>query len=252
MTGRHRSSRRLSRLTAAAAAVVLVLTVAGAWGGYRLLSGPASCAGKVTLRVAAAPEIAPAVQDTANQWMTTERGACVAVAVTAVDPADVAAAVASPRGVTLNGPGRAGGATAVPDVWVPDSATWLRRLWAVADDLVPAAAPSIAQSPTVLAVPQPVAVSLGWPDTRLTWAALLERVTTGRSVKVGIVEPGRDAAGLNTLLTLQSVTAALGPNAQEASVAVLRALAVNRSPLRAEDHLVKVREGADRLAPLLA
>lgn len=217
-----------------ASAVVVVLALAVGWIGYRQLTRP-SCTGKIAVNVAAAPEIAPAVQATANQWSAARTtGTCVAVTVSAADPGDVAAAIASRHGVTLSGLGQGDARAPTPDVWVPDSSTWLQRVRAGGTDLVPAQATSIAQSPIVLAVPQPIAASLGWPTAKLTWAALLQKMTGNAGIKAGIVEPGRDAAGLNSLLTLHTVAAALGPSAQEAIVAALRALAVNRSTLRAD------------------
>jgi hypothetical protein len=247
VSGRHhRKSRWSQGVLLVAAGAVVVLAVGVGWIGYRQLSHQA-CSGKVTVTVAAAAEIAPAVQAGANQWSAGQSGTCTSVAVTATESGDMAAAVAGQRGVTLNGLGQAGGKTPVPDVWIPDSSTWLSRVRTAGADLVPAQATSIAQSPVVLAVPQPVAASLGTPGTKPTWAALLQKMTTGTGIKAGIVEPGRDAAGLNSLLTLRTVAAALGPGAQEAIVAALRALAANRSTLRA-DLLARFPRAADPAA----
>src|SRR5438552_1862054 len=127
-------------------------------------------------------------------------GTCVSVTVAEQDPADIAAAIAGQRGATLTGLGQANGKAQVPDIWIPDSSSWLQCVRAVGGDLVPAEAVSVAQSPVVLAMPQPIAAALGWPKTKLTWAALLQRMTTGGGMKTGIVEPGRDASGLSGLL----------------------------------------------------
>jgi Ca-activated chloride channel homolog len=212
-------------------AVVLIAALAG-WGGYRLLSQH-TCGTRVPLTIAAAPEIAPAIRASVDRWATGRTAAtCATVVVDPVDPANVAATVAGSRGATLTGLGQANGKARIPDVWIPDSSTWLQRVRTVATDLVPADATSIAQSPVVLAMPQPVAAALGWPKTRLTWSALLQRMTTGGGLKTGIVEPGRDASGLAGLLALRTAAASSGPGAQEATVAALRALAVGRSTLR--------------------
>src|SRR5207247_444970 len=129
-------------------------------------------------------------------------------------------------------------------VWSPGSRTWVQRVRAVGGDLVPAEAGSVAQTPVVLAMPQPIAAVLGWPKTKLTWAALLQRMTTGGGMKTGIVEPGRDASGLSGLLALRTAAATAGANAQEATVAALRALAVGRSTLR-DDLLGRFPRAAD-------
>jgi Mg-chelatase subunit ChlD len=187
------------------------------------------------VNVAAAPEITSAVQATADRWSASRTGGtCVTVTVTAVDPADVAAGVAGAHGATLNGLGQANGKARVPDVWIPDSSTWLQRVRTAAADQVPPDAVSIAQSPIVMAMPQPIAKLVGWPNAKLTWAGLLQKMSTGSGLKTGIVEPGRDATGLNTLLTLRAVSAAAGTAGQAASVAALRALATGRSTLRAD------------------
>ena len=232
MTGRHRNPRPSLGVIAGLVAVVLLAALAG-WGGYRLISSP-SCASRVSVTVAAAPEIAAAVRTTAGTWSDHQTsGTCVSVIVDAQDPADVAAAVAGQRGATLTGLGQANGKARVPDVWIPDSSTWLQRVRVVGPDLVPTEATSVAKSPVVLAMPQPIAAQLGWPKTKLTWAALLQKMTTGGGIKTGIVEPGRDAAGLSGLLAMRAAAAgAGGPGAQEATVAALRALAVGRSTVR--------------------
>jgi hypothetical protein len=235
VTGRHRNASRARNTKVVAAVVVLALAMIGGWVGYRLVNRQ-GCSGRVTLSVAAAPEIAPAIQDTADKWSAgIKSGTCVTVAVSAVDPADVATAVAGQRGAVINGLGQANGRAKVPDVWIPDSSSWLQRVRAVGSDLLPADTQPVAQSPVVLAMPQPLAKSLGWPDKKLTWAALLQQMTSGNGLKAGIVEPTRDASGLSGLLALTGAAAqAGGANAQQIAVAGLRALANNRSTLRAD------------------
>src|SRR5262249_58126373 len=111
---------------------------------------------------------------------------CATVVVDPVDPADIAAAVAGQRGATLTGLGPPNGKARIPDVWVADSSTWLDRIRTVSADLLPPESPSIARSPVVLAMPVPVAKTLGWPNAKLTWAALLQRISTGGGLKTGI------------------------------------------------------------------
>jgi hypothetical protein len=99
---------------------------------------------------------------------------------------------------------------------------------------VPPQADSIARSPVVLAMPEPVASTLGWPNTTLNWSTLLQRMTTGPALKIGIVEPNRDAVGLAGMVALGGAAAAAGANAQQATVAVMRALFAGRTPASAE------------------
>jgi hypothetical protein len=82
-------------------------------------------------------------------------------------------------------------------------------------------------------MPEPVAASLGWPNAQLTWPLLLQRMTTGTPLKIGIVEPARDAAGLSGLLALGAAAGA-SPNAQAATTGALRTLAAGRASLRQE------------------
>jgi hypothetical protein len=233
--GRHRRARWPGGVLAGAAGLAIILILVLAFNGYRTRPHASSCSGRVSIAVAAAPEITPAVQAAAARWAASRTvGACVSVTVTAADPSDVAAAVAGQRGVVLSGLGQANGRTRVPDVWIPDSSTWLTRLHAASADLMQVAATPIASSPIVLAVPRPEAETLGWAGAHLTWTALLQKMSGGATLKAGIVEPGRDAASLNTLLALNAVAASMGQGGQEATVAALRALAVNRSAVRAD------------------
>lgn len=220
---------------------------AGAWGGYRVLKQPA-CSGELRLTVAAAEEIAPAVQSTADRWAEDRPavdGTCVRVAVTVNNPTDVAAVVASDHGVTITGVGQAPGTASLPDVWVSDSSTWLIRLQNAAAGFVPAGVTSIARSPVVLAMPQPVADQLGYPQEAITYKQLLGQMTSGSGLKTGIVEPTRDATGLSGLLALASAAQAGG--GQAAATAALRALAQGASRLR-KDLLERFPQSANAAA----
>ncbi|WP_212841327.1 substrate-binding domain-containing protein [Catellatospora sp. IY07-71] len=247
--GRHRNVRRIHpALSAVAAVFAVALVVSGAFIVYDQLAEP-GCSGSASLTVAAPAEIAPALKDTAaalTEQKAAVDGACVAVDVVTADPADVAAAVASLRGLTLTGVGQPNGSTQVPDVWIPDSATWLARVTAASPNTAVQEAPSIARSPVVVAMAEPAAKALGWPTAKLTWQALLQQMTSGTKMRVGIVEPTRDAAGLSGLLALAS-TANSSPNAQAATTGALRTLAAGRSALR-QDVLARFPRSNDPAA----
>ncbi|MCW6006528.1 substrate-binding and VWA domain-containing protein [Micromonospora sp. CPCC 205371] len=227
---------------AIAAAVALVVVVGGSWFGYQELAGN-RCSGEVKLAVAAPVEIAPAVRSTADKWADEGGdvdGTCVIVSVAEVNPVDMAAAVAADHGIGLAGVGGASGTTVIPDVWLPDSSTWLVRLKAAAPGFTPTDEASIARSPVVAAMPEPVAEGFGWPEKKVGWTDLLQKVNSDATVRTGIVEPTRDAAGLSGLLSLASAAG----NAQETRVAALRSLATGRSALR-DDLLAKFPQAAD-------
>jgi hypothetical protein len=217
--------------------VVAAVMAAGGLAAWRS-SGEEPCVGETRLRVAAAEEIAPAVRETARAWATGARASgnrCVVVDVDAVASADVAVAVTSAAGATLSGVTSETGTTLVPDVWVPDSSTWLHRVRGVAQALVPAQAESIARSPVVVAMPEPVASKLGWPAARLTWTSLIQQVTTGQgAMHLGIVEPVHDSAGLSGLLALGAAAAEAGRGADALTVAIMRTLVLGRTPVTSE------------------
>ncbi|SCL41565.1 von Willebrand factor type A domain-containing protein [Micromonospora pallida] len=235
---------------AVASATALAVVATGAWFGYREFTGPA-CSGQVKLTVAAAPEIAPVVQAAAGRWVAEGAavdGTCVAVEVSTQEPVEVAAAVAGKHGVTLPGVGQASGTAITPDVWVPDSSTWLLRIknsGAAAFD--PTNGASIARSPVVVAMPEPVATRLGWPQQKLTWADLVRQMNTDTKLRTGIVEPTRDAAGLAGLLALTAAAGKSGRDSQQARTAALRALATGRSALR-QDLLARFPRSTDPAA----
>ncbi|MEU2615251.1 VWA domain-containing protein [Micromonospora sp. NPDC007271] len=244
---------RLGGAGAVAAATALALVVAGSWFGYQQLAGP-SCSGRIQLSVAAAPEIEPAIKAAADKWVADGAavgGTCIAVNVAADEPVEVAAAVASKHGASLAGVGQASGTAVTPDVWVPDSSTWLLRLKSGgANAFDPANGASIARSPVVVAVPEPVASRFGWPDKKLTWKDLLQQLTSSKPLRAGIVEPTQDAAGLSGLLSLTAAASATGSSpgqAQEAMIGALRQLATNRSSLR-QDLLARFPRSPDPTA----
>ncbi len=232
--GRHRRTLSLTGIVVSAATASLVVIGAGSWLGYQRLSA-GDCSGQVKLDVTAATEIAGAVQAAANEWMkggdAQVGGVCVKVAVTAADPATAAAVIAAKHGVALSGLTAGKSKAAVPDVWVPDSSMWLLRVSGEAPGFVPTDTAPIAESPVVLAVPAPVAQQLGWPEKRLKWQDLLAQLTAGKSLRPGIVDPTRDAAGLTGLLALGGA-AGTDFSGTTKKVSALRRLAANTSSIR--------------------
>jgi Ca-activated chloride channel family protein len=225
--------------------MAIVVVLAGSYFGYQRLSD-SKCTGSVRLTVAAATEIAPAVEQTAQKWM--QDGAnlnktCVFVAVTPINSATMAAAVAGEHKVSLTGLGAAPALVKVPDVWIPESSTWLLRLQAEAPGFVPTDTRPVAQSPVVVAMPQPVAKAVGWPAKKLGWKDLLSQITKGQALRIGITDPTRDAAALAGLLALGQAAGA-GPQADAVKVGAIKALAQGASALR-DDLLQKFPHSTD-------
>ncbi|GGM11340.1 hypothetical protein GCM10007977_010570 [Dactylosporangium sucinum] len=236
-----------------AAAVAVLVVLAGSWYAFQKYSEP-SCGNTAKLSIGAPADIVPALKAQAADWSAQAKldENCVDVDVFEADPADIAAAIAAKSQKTLTGVGQANGKTRIPDVWVPDSSLWLLRLKTANPQAVGAdTAKSIASSPVVLAMPEPIATTFGWPQGKLSYVDLIKKVSTDQKVKVGIVDPSRDSTGLAALLTMAAAAqAAGGGNATQATqiaTAALRGLAAGRSSLKA-DLLQKFPRGSDPTA----
>jgi len=184
-SGRPTSGRRwlIPGLVAVVAAVIGVL-VGLALVGFDVVPGgaqdatapspsqedsrpPSDCTSddRIALIVAAAPEIAPAVRQIVAETDATGDLRCVDVQVDAVPPPTVRAALARGWDEEQDGP--------APHVWIPTTSTDVSLAAAGgAADLVDTDAPSIAISPSVIAMPQPMANVLGWPDAPMSWESI--------------------------------------------------------------------------------
>jgi Ca-activated chloride channel family protein len=245
VSGRHRRNFNVRGAGVVGAAMAIVVVIAGSYYGYQQLSDN-KCSGLVRLTVAAAPEIAPAIDQTAQSWVKNGaniNGTCVAVTVTQTNPATMASAIAGEHKVSLTGLGTAPASVKIPDVWVADSSTWLLRLRSEAPGFTPSDDKPLAQSPVVVAMPEPDAQAVGWPDKKLGWKDLLKLLTTSTSLRTGLADPTRDATGLAGLLALGEA-AGTGPQAQAVKVGAIKALAQGSSALR-DDLLQKFPHSND-------
>lgn len=116
------------------------------------------CGDDVQVNVAAAPEIAPVLADYAAAWSKTAapaKGVCVSVKVSAADSASVAKAFAEKHGAELDLGDAETKPVKLPDVWVPESMTWLARLGGDLDGaLATGEVSSVAESVVGLAIPE--------------------------------------------------------------------------------------------------
>lgn len=196
--------------------VVSVLVLAGLAVGFRQLLAQ-TCSGQETIRVVASPSTANLLGSFAAQWAArepaTSDGTCGQVVVASRDSAEVADRLSLGWDTSLEEP---------PDVWVPASTAWAQKAAAsdLAEPLLPDLRPSIARSPTVIAMPEPMAAELDWPDTRVVpdadvrWESLLEEFSgddegwarLGRPewgpFRFGMSNPARDTAGLLALTAI--------------------------------------------------
>jgi Ca-activated chloride channel homolog len=160
------------------------------------------------LRVTASSEKAALLTAIARDYNAANRavdGACAQVTVTSKASGGAAEALARGWDERADGPR--------PDVWSPASTSWttlLRQRTTAQDkgDLVPDDTPSIAQTPLVIAMPQPMAQALGWPAKDLGWADVLSLTKDPKgwggkghaewgAFKLGKTNPQFSTAGLN-------------------------------------------------------
>jgi Ca-activated chloride channel family protein len=102
--------------------------------------------------------------------------------------------------------------TGRPDVWTPAATTWVLLLASKRPDLVPSGQnPSIAASPLVVAMPDPMAKVLGWPDYHPTWRDLLLLAQDPRGwarfgqptwglFRLGKTDPRTSTSGIHSLI----------------------------------------------------
>src|SRR4029453_6946003 len=135
--GRHLAQRRRRRPTVLlAAACILLILALGIGGGWGFFHPPPP------------PPAAP----------------CVDAQVRGIDSSEATAALSKGWDEASQGP--------TPDVWVPASSAWalqvrLRQQASKQAALTPLEYPKVATSPMVMAVPKPMAETLGWPRSTL-------------------------------------------------------------------------------------
>src|SRR4051794_34517229 len=184
--------RPRARRRTTAVATVLVLVVAGGTAAARsgLLSFGSSCQDHpVRLRLAASPDIAPALTEAAKRARSsgiTSDGRCIAVSVTARDAYKVADTLAAGRKTDA-------------DLWVPDSGMWIDRITANNSAVDVTSAGTIASTPIGVAMVPTAAKSLGWPQKTYGWLELAGAALKDDALKLGAAEPSRSATGLLAL-----------------------------------------------------
>lgn len=215
-----------------AVAVIVAVVVVVTGGVVKSSFGGSACSSHETVRIAAAPEIAPIIREIGQAWTGRSGHTCANVSVVAADPAEVAKNIAATsRGA--NGLGAPARTERLPDMWIPDSSIWFDRLRSAGADLPIAVGRSLASSPVVIAVPQPLAATLVTAGTSATWERLTKMAVNG-SFRASTVDPARDAASLSALVTLDGSEAAGGKQRRAAEIGFLRSLAADHSSVRVD------------------
>ncbi|WP_395726495.1 extracellular solute-binding protein [Nakamurella sp.] len=129
--------------------------------------------GCTRVTVAASSEKAALMQQMAQTYNSSGRtvdGKCFDIQVNSVASGTAEATLARGWDESLDGP--------APDAWTPAASTWVSLLASdlTAQDrpnILPAQSPSIVSTPLVLAMPEPMARTLGWPDAEIGWSDVL-------------------------------------------------------------------------------
>ena len=236
--------RPRTRRRTVAIATVLVLTVAGGTAAAvqsGLLSFGASCQeDAVRLRVAASPDVVPALRaaaERARDSSLTSDGRCVDVTVTAQDSSKVADTLLAGR-------------KSDAQVWVPDSQVWVERVAADtgATEVTPVG--SFASSPVGVAVVPQAAKSLGWPEKTYSWIELAGATMRDDALRLGAADPARSATGLLALTRLSAAAGSIeGGDTQAAAMMKTLSQRTSDSDAQVLDTLPRDASGTEQGNP---
>jgi Ca-activated chloride channel family protein len=188
----------------------VLLLVAGGLGAGYLYVLRQSCSGEAKATILASESTANLLTDLARRWVDTGPdvdGTCAKVDVAAADSKETADRLATDWDTKTAG--------AAPDVWVPESSAWVGVATAFpeAEPRIPDLQPSVARSPTVIAMPRPMAEAMGWPNKELTWQQLIDTFSNKKgwaqfhkpewgAFKFGMSDPNTSTAGLLALTAM--------------------------------------------------
>jgi Ca-activated chloride channel family protein len=193
-------------------ASVVSLVLFGASFGLVALAKSGCDGNPTTISVLSSPDQFKVMSGLAQQWLKDEpelNGKCIAASVERKDPAEVAAALSPTWDARRDGPR--------PDVWAPDSNAWLLVAADRADAaaLIPDEPQGLASSAVVMAMPQPMAQALGWPNAALGWRDLVGKFGGGKAwsditrgdpawgrFTVAMTNPATSTAGLHALFAI--------------------------------------------------
>jgi Ca-activated chloride channel family protein len=188
--------------------LAVVLVASGLTVGYLTLLRD-GCSGTAKATVVASPATATLLDELARGWVEAKpavNGKCAEVEIEAKDSTVMAQALGT------DWDEKSGGTP--PDVWVPESTAWVRRAStaAIAERMMPDLQPSLARTPTVLAMPKPMAEAIGWPETPLTWQDVLNKFAASEGwqkygkdwgpFRFGMTDPLKSTPGLLSLMAI--------------------------------------------------
>jgi Ca-activated chloride channel family protein len=204
--GSARSRARLASWLIAASAVLLATAGLGGVYGYTVKT---NCTGRATTNIVVTPRLAPIMQTLAANWARTSpsvNGFCGSVTIASRESAEMATALTTDWDPALG---------AKPDVWVPDSTAWVKDASAnrTAERMIPDLQPSLARTPTVIAMPKPLADAAAMTSKSLTWVEIVQKLDLPGgwksyshpewgAFKVGLSNPQESTPGLLALMAI--------------------------------------------------
>ncbi|GIH11713.1 hypothetical protein Rhe02_97800 [Rhizocola hellebori] len=170
----------------------------------------------IRLTVAADPAIAPVIAEIGTAWTATRpsiEGDCVRVDVVAKPSYEVATELGTYSGGLVDvaaKPVPTPSDADLPTVWIPESSYWLGRVRAIDRDMFDTNILSVASSPIVLAVPEAVARGMEKELGQGIDAAIIKKLALDPAgkLKLGLVEPRRDTAGMVGAMVLSDAVVA--------------------------------------------
>jgi Ca-activated chloride channel family protein len=190
--------------------IAVVLVLGGGVTAGILLWKKDSCSGSASANIVVAPRIQTIMAKLANDWSQTNPnvdGACGSVVISAKESPDMVSALANSKWDDSTG--------AAPDVWVPESSAWVRKASADADAerIMPDLPPSLARTPTVIAMPRQLAEAAKMVGTPLTWRQIVDKLSSSKgwqtyqhpewgAFKVGLSDPQDSTPGLLALMAI--------------------------------------------------
>lgn len=239
---RRRTRRRFPVAPWIVISTVITLVLSGMVIGYTWLLGTGCSGTPLRATVVAAPDIKEPLSVLARAWEREEpavAGQCIGVEIKEKSSAEVATKLSSNWNTVTDG--------AKPHVWIPDSSVWIQM--AESTDavavMIPDKTPLAATSPTVIAMPKPMAEALGWDsggdpvDLEPSWPNLLELAESGSwadfgheewgDITLGMSSPRDSTAGIHALLSLTDVDRSgdVSPEELDNVVRLKRVLAQN-------------------------
>jgi Ca-activated chloride channel family protein len=228
MNQRRKDAEDLGRGVGCLVAVVVVVAMCHTIHGSHTPPGPSrgapdpNCIGVV---VVSSQEKSDLLAQLAGEYHPKRNDSCVDVRVNTLASGNAETALA--RGWSpADGP--------QPTVWAPAATSWLgilRQDLVTRDitNLLPAEAPSLMQSPLVLAMPKPMAQALGWPNSPVGWADVLKLAQDPQGwgryghpewgrFRLGKTSPAQSTSGLHALVATYYAATGLSADLTAANV----------------------------------